>query len=85
MKFDLLRDKVVVSKASSELGEAREEVAAEYQGKEFSVGFNPQYLIDGLKNIGESEVNLELDGPEKPGVIRTKDQFIYIVLPMQLS
>ena len=85
IKFDLLKNKVVVSKTSSELGEAREELEAAYQGKEFSIGFNPQYLIDGLKNLEQKEVHLELEGPEKPGVIRTKDRFIYIILPMQLS
>ena len=85
VKFDLLKDKVVVSKSSSELGEAREELDAQYRGKEFSIGFNPHYLIDGLKNIEEKEVQLELEGPEKPGVIRTKGRFLYIVLPMQLS
>ena len=85
VKFDVLKDKVVVSKSSSEIGEAREELEAQYRGKEFSIGFNPHYLIDGLKNINDEEVHLELEGPEKPGVIRTKDRFIYIVLPMQLS
>ena len=85
VKFDLLKNKMVVSKTSSELGEAREELDAAYQGKEFSIGFNPHYLIDGLKNLEQKEIHLEVEGPEKPGVIRTKDRFVYIILPMQLS
>ena len=85
VKFDLLKDKLVVSKSSAEIGEAREELEAQYHGKEFSIGFNPHYLIEGLKNIDQKEIHLELEGPEKPGVIRTKDRYVYIVLPMQLS
>ncbi|MBI4436721.1 MAG: DNA polymerase III subunit beta [Candidatus Omnitrophica bacterium] len=85
IKLDLLKDKVVVSKTSAEVGEAREEIEAEYKGRELTIGFNPTYIIDGLKNISEADVAFELEGPEKPGVIRTKDNYIYIVLPMQIS
>ena len=85
IKLDLLKNKMIVSKISPEAGEAREEIEAAYKGKELTVGFNPHYIIEGLKNISEEDVALELEGPEKPGVIRTKDRYIYIVLPMQIS
>lgn len=85
IKLDLLKNKLIVSKTSSELGEAREEIEAEYKGKELTIGFNPNYIIEGLKNISEEDVAFELEGPEKPGAIRTKDRYIYIVLPMQIS
>ena len=85
IKLDLLKNKIIVSKISSEAGEAREEIDAEYKGKELTIGFNPHYIIEGLKNISEEDVAFELEGPEKPGVIRTKDHYIYIVLPMQIS
>jgi DNA polymerase-3 subunit beta len=85
IKLDLLKNKIIVSKISAEAGEAREEIDAEYKGKELTIGFNPNYIIEGLKNISEEEVAFELEGPEKPGVIRTKDRYIYIVLPMQIS
>ena len=67
------------------MGEAKEEVDVAHKGGEFSVGFNPQYLIDVLKNLKGQKISLELTGPENPGVIRAEDRYIYIVLPMQLS
>ncbi len=85
IKFDLAKDKLVVSKQTPELGEAREEVDAEYRGQELSVGFNPTYLMDVLKNLPDEAIEVELPGPERPGVIRTKDHYVYIVLPMQLT
>ncbi len=85
IKLDLLKDKMIVSKTSAETGEAREEIETDYKGKELTIGFNPNYIIDGLKNITEEDIALEVEGPEKPGVIRTKDKYIYIVLPMQIS
>ena len=39
-----------------------------------------------LKNIKDEGVVLELGtSAEKPGVIRTKDRYVYVVLPMQLA
>ncbi|MFH1244999.1 MAG: DNA polymerase III subunit beta [Candidatus Omnitrophota bacterium] len=85
IKLDLFKDKLVFSKNCAETGEAREELDIEYQGAEFSIGFNPQYLIDVLKSIPHQTVGFELTVPESPGVIRTEDNYIYIVLPMQFS
>jgi DNA polymerase III sliding clamp (beta) subunit (PCNA family) len=48
------------------------------------IGFNPNYLIDVLKNLEEEKINFELTDGEKPGVIRV-DGYIYIVLPMRLG
>ena len=84
IKIDLGKDKLVISKSTPYLGEARVEVDAEYKGKEISVGFNPDYLVDVLKNINEEVVNFEVSDPEKPGVIRVGSDYVYVVLPMQL-
>lgn len=85
IKLDLFKDKLIFSKNSPDMGEAREEINIEHKGEEFSVGFNPQYLIDVLKNLKDQDVSLELSGPESPGVIRAQQDYVYIVLPMQLS
>lgn len=85
IRFDLRPNQLVVSKQTPELGEAREELKVQYSGEEFSIGFNPSYLIDVLKALPDGEVEFELPGPDRPGVIRTRDHYLYIVLPMQLS
>lgn len=84
VKIELLKDKMVLSKSAPYIGEAREEMAIDYKGKEMSIGFNPDYLIDVLKNISEETVNFEISDAEKPGVIRIGNEYIYVVLPMQL-
>ncbi len=82
IRFDLRLDHLILSKQTPEVGEAHEEVKASYSGPEFSVGFNPEYLIDVLKALPEGEVQFELPGPDKPGVIRTKDRYLYMVMPI---
>ncbi|RKY30935.1 MAG: DNA polymerase III subunit beta [Candidatus Omnitrophota bacterium] len=84
VKLEIFKNKLVVSKSTPDIGEHREEVSIVYQGKEIAIGFNPQYLIDVLKNLGEETIELELTDSEKPGVIRVNG-YVYIVLPMRLG
>lgn len=83
VKLEVLKDKMIISKIISEIGEAREEIPIEYGGKEIVIGFNPHYLMDVLKSVKEEEIPLELEDSDKPGVIRLP-YYIHIVLPMQL-
>lgn len=83
IKFELFKDKLVISKTTPDVGESREEVSVEYGQQELIVGFNPQFFIDVLKNINDEFVPLEFLGPDKPCVLRLKD-YLYLALPMRL-
>lgn len=85
IKLDVSKDKTVLSKQSPSLGEAVVEIEADYKGKDMTVGFNPDYLIDVLKSISQDTVNFEIAHPEKPGVIRVGSEYTYVVLPMQIA
>lgn len=82
VKFEILKNKLVISKSTPDIGESREEVEVDYSGKEMVVGFNPTFLVDVLKTLTTEKVELEVNGSEKPGVIRN-DGYVYIVLPMR--
>ena len=82
VKFELFKNRLVVSKTTPDIGESREEIAIEYSGSELLVGFNPQYMMDILKNITDPEVELELAGMDKPCLIR-KENYLYLALPMR--
>lgn len=84
VKLEVFKNKLVVSKSTPDIGESKEEIAAEYTGRELLIGFNPYYLIDALKNLSDEKVELELTDSEKPGAIRLGD-YTYIVLPMRLG
>ncbi|HOW35323.1 MAG TPA: DNA polymerase III subunit beta [Candidatus Omnitrophota bacterium] len=84
IKFEVFKEKLIVSKTTPDVGESREEVAIEYGGPELIVGFNPQFLIDVLKNVNAEHVEWELSGSDKPGVMRLED-YLYLALPMRLQ
>jgi len=84
VKLEVFKNKLVVSKSTPDIGESREEMQINYQGKELIIGFNPAFLADVLKNLNEETVDVELTDSEKPGVIRING-YTYIVLPMRLN
>lgn len=85
IKINFIKDRLIITKNTPDLGEAREELEVDYKGGELAIGFNPNFLIDVLKNVEEEMVRFELTDPEKPAVIRSGDDYTYIVLPMQVS
>ena len=85
IKLDINKTKMTISKNTPYLGEAKEEIGVDYNGDNLEIGFNPQYLIDVLKSLSEEEITLEVSEPNKPGVIRLGEEYIYVVLPMQLN
>jgi len=83
IKFEVFSDKLVISKTTPDVGESREEIPVSYNGSELVVGFNPQYLLDFLKNIEEDQIDMELLGADKPAVMRM-DDYLYLALPMRI-
>jgi DNA polymerase III subunit beta len=84
IKMEVLKNRLVISKTSPNIGEAKEELETIYKGQEITTGFNPSYLIDVLKVVPKDEIEIEISGPDKPAVIRVEDWYLYLVLPMQL-
>lgn len=85
VKLDFVRGKILVSSRSPNLGEAKEELSADVTGDELAIGFNPHYLIDALKNLDIENISFSLTDADKPGLMKGKEGYLYVVMPMQLS
>jgi DNA polymerase III subunit beta len=85
VKINIIKDRMIITKNTPDLGEAREEVEVDYKGGELAIGFNPTFLIDVLKNVVDENVKFGFIDPEKPAVIKSGEGYTYIVLPMQVS
>ncbi len=86
VRLDLKKGVLVLSAASHELGEAREEIAAQYDGEGLSVAYNAKFLMDVLKNIESKEVYFELSTPLAPGVFKPVGDadYLCVVMPIRL-
>src|SRR6476469_1615499 len=60
VRLQFASDQVVISAVNSDLGEAVEEVACDYDGPEFRVGINPDYLTQFLAAVETEKIRLEL-------------------------
>ena len=87
IKIDLMRNgKLILSSRSPNVGESKEEIDVEYDGsEEITIGFNPVYMIDVLKNLQEEKIDFFMSSPEKPGVIKIKEKYVYVIMPMQIG
>jgi DNA polymerase-3 subunit beta len=66
-------------------GEARAAMEIEYKGKNAEIAFNPDYVIDGLKNCESGTVVLEFNEKTSPGKFRLGENYIYIVMPITID
>jgi DNA polymerase-3 subunit beta len=56
-----------------------------YKGADISIAFNPEFLMDPLRNLPNDEVFLELIDEMSPGVIKIATPFLYVIMPMRVS
>lgn len=85
IKFRLTKNMLEVFAESKELGKAHEAMAIAYDGPEVQVGFNPRYFLDPLKALTCDEVFFEFKDEISPGVIRTMEAFLCVVMPLRLN
>jgi len=85
IKLSIAENKVIFSGRAPEAGDAEIEMPVEYSGEPISIGFNPNYLIDVLRVIQESEVDLELGQSDRPGVVRSGADFLCVLMPISLG
>ncbi len=84
VKLDFLKGRVMITARTPNLGEAKEELESQMEGKEMTIGFNPDYLLDALKNLETENVTVSLSDSDKPGVIGGKEGYLYVIMPMQI-
>ncbi len=78
---------LTVSAQTPDVGEARESLPVAFQGEPLEIGFNPDFLRDGLEGVEEGDVLLKLISPLRPGLIEAADGsgFQYLIMPIRLN
>lgn len=66
-------------------GEARETMPVKYTGKEITVAFNPEYVMDPLKNLTDDEIYFEMSNGHSPVLVKCSLQFLYVLMPLRIN
>lgn len=85
VKLKMSKNLLEISGSSSEYGESHESMAIAYDGPEVQVAFNPQFLMEPLKALTKDEVFFEFKDELSPGLFKTLDSFICVIMPLRLN
>jgi DNA polymerase III subunit beta len=85
MKMTFEKNALTIVMNTPDIGEAREKLPLKYSGKTIHVSFNPDYVMDPLRNLTSDEVHFELTDELSPGVLKSDIPFLYVLMPMRVS
>ncbi|MCH2073357.1 MAG: DNA polymerase III subunit beta [Puniceicoccaceae bacterium] len=85
VKIKISKNLLEISGQSTEYGESHESMAIAYDGPEVQVAFNPQFLMEPLKALTKDEVFFEFKDELSPGLFKTLDNFICVIMPLRLN
>jgi DNA polymerase-3 subunit beta len=87
LRLSFKEGELTVSAQTPDVGEASETLPAPFHGEPFEIGFNPEFLRDGLESIETDELVLKLISPLRPGLIESPERtdFVYLVMPIRLN
>lgn len=85
VRLKVTKNLLEISGSSSEYGESHESMAIAYDGPEVQVAFNPQFLMEPLKALTKDEVFFEFKDEMSPGLFKTLDNFICVIMPLRLN
>ena len=85
IRLSIGKDSIVFSGRAPEAGDAQVEMPIEYKAEPIEMGFNPQFLIEALRVIKTPEFELELGQADRPGLIKSGANFLYVLMPINLG
>jgi DNA polymerase-3 subunit beta len=86
LRLRFAEGELTVSVQAQDLGEARETMPAPFTGEPMEIGFNAEFLRDGVESVEADEVELKLISPLRPGLLRSEeDDFQYLIMPIRLA
>jgi DNA polymerase-3 subunit beta len=85
LRLRFVDGELAVSAQTQDVGEARESMPAPYAGEPFEIGFNPEFLREGIEVVSDEDVVLKLISPLRPAVIEGGDDDpTYLIMPIRL-
>jgi DNA polymerase-3 subunit beta len=86
LRFSFSPGELAVSAQTPDVGEARETMPVSFGGELFEIGFNPEFVRDGIDAAASDDVVLRLINPLRPALLSgPEDDFWYLIMPIRLT
>jgi DNA polymerase-3 subunit beta len=86
LRLRFAEGELTVSAQTQDVGEAHETMPAAFSGEALDIGFNPEFLRDGIESVDGDELRLKLISPLRPAVLQgAGDDFSYLIMPIRLA
>jgi DNA polymerase-3 subunit beta len=86
LRLRFAEGELTITAQTQDVGEARESLPAPYTGEPMEIGFNAEFLRDGIESVEGDDVRLKLISPLRPAVLQTDaDDFTYLIMPIRLA
>jgi DNA polymerase-3 subunit beta len=78
---------LTVAAETPDVGDAEETMAVVFEGEPLEIGFNPEFLKEGIESVEGDEILLRLISPLRPGLLQPVEgeDFRYLVMPIRLN
>jgi DNA polymerase III subunit beta len=86
LRLRFARGELTVWTQTQDVGEARETLPVPFEGDPLEIGFNADFLRDGIESASGEELRLRLIDPLRPGLIQGGgEDFWYLIMPIRLA
>jgi DNA polymerase III subunit beta len=86
LRLDKESQSLFLAAEAPEFGSGEESVPAQISGDTIEIAFNVKYLSDGLKAMGSSEVQMQLNSETMPAILSpvSGQKMTYLIMPIQV-
>jgi DNA polymerase-3 subunit beta len=86
LRLRFAEGELTVSAQTQDVGEARESLPAPYNADTLEIGFNAEFLRDGLESVESDSIRFKLISPLRPAVLEGEtDDYVYLIMPIRLA
>ncbi len=80
--FEFTDKKLTIKAQGASTGRSKVEMPLDYDGKDISVNFDPDFVIEFLKVLDSGSIVLNMETNQKPAVFKVGDNFTHLVMPL---
>ena len=87
LRLRFAEGQLTVSARTQDVGEAEESLPVPFSGETLEIGFNAEFLRDGIESVTGETVRFRLISPLRPCVLQAEgsDDFLYLIMPIRLA